>query len=127
MNLQSKLAKYPKAKGEWCDHAPRTVNACDGCKGPIGKTDRVYAITTQVDFFRGNDEVEFVCVGCAKSMGQEVPPSKHERKLANVTREIELAKARIEKFGESSETGRKARKCIARCEQSLAKLAKELN
>ena len=85
MNLEQKLSQYPKTKPpKWCfAHNRPFVKACHGCKAVFAKQDRVCFIETQVNFFRGDDEVECLCAKCAVARGIQHPDVAQLRQLRN--------------------------------------------
>lgn len=117
MSLESKLAKYPKQKLEWRKgHNKARSIRCDGCGNSFPREDDVLVLETQVDFFRGNDEVEFLCVECAKERGHEPPPSKSQRKREHLQQEIA---AHTKKIAEWERLLARRRKILAKATEEL--------
>lgn len=93
-------------------HVRQNEFRCGGCEKLFVVDDVVCFIETQVDWFRGNDEVEEYCVACAEKRGHVPPASKAERKLQNLHRDRTILMGIMA-------TNRKK---LARQEEQLAKI-----
>lgn len=92
----------------WCHVHNRDyfgpIDCCD-CSRRLGRSDSLCVIETQVNIFRGDDEVEFLCEACAKQRGIETPDEKRRK---SAQKEISAIRKNIAKPGGDT-PGRKKR------------------
>lgn len=74
-SLKQRLAQFPKEEIAWSGQGTTYCQSfpCKICSKPIGKNESRLVVTTRITFMRGDDEVDFYCVSCAKEIGHEFP------------------------------------------------------
>lgn len=77
---KNRKAKYPQVIVEWSTRQSRHEHGqCDECKCGVNVQARYCTIETRVDWFRGNDEVRWLCAGCAAKAGHVDPKLKKQQ------------------------------------------------
>lgn len=94
--------------GKWSTQGMR--QKCNACERIIRSSEIRWVIETQVSWFRGDDEVEFFCVECAKST-KDAGPTPQELRLANQLRELAITEGKADT--EDNKTMRKRYRQIA--------------
>jgi hypothetical protein len=124
VSLKSKLSQYPKSKAGWMDANCGLFTTCEKCEREFVKGEHICIVETQVSFMRGDDESEAFCAKCAIENGHVQPPTKREKRIANLRIEIERIQSRI--ANGSSRNARRDNATIAVCQRRLdEELAKE--
>lgn len=99
------------------------IKVCDKCGQQFPKPSRICVIETQVNWFRGDDEVTALCEPCAKLAGHTPPPSKAEKQLVNLQNHRKALAAQVAVLKPGKEL-RKAILCLSGVERRLAELEK---
>lgn len=88
---------YPRnMPPQW--RAGQPAKTCNDCKQPIPKNERHCVIEVQVNWMRGDDEVEFLCESCANKRGIQSPPTKEERRRAQLLVEVPALRKKIRRL-----------------------------
>lgn len=88
--------------------------ACKTCGTKFCRDQLMCVIETQVNWFRGDDEVDFYCEGCASARGIKTPKQHRQKRAAE---EIEAIKRNIAK-PDGDTPGRRRR--LAELESEIA-------
>lgn len=80
---------YPRTMPpNWRDSDAHGKERCSSCGNSIPKGERVCVVEVQVNWMRGDDEVEKYCESCANARGMKSPPTKAERRLVHLRQEV---------------------------------------